>query len=205
MKIKLYIASAILIGFHAIGFILFQHDSKNAELTWLNIMLTTFLLLLFEQLDTKSVLVLFAIVCGGYTIEAIGVNTGILFGDYAYGQALGPKILNTPPVIGLNWLCVLIASSSLSSYLIQKNFVLQVITSALLAVGLDFIIEPVAIEFKMWTWVGDTIPLSNYLTWFIFALLFALIYLNVQKKRNPLGINLYLLWLFFFIALNYQS
>ena len=204
MKIILYIAACILIGFHAIGFILFQHDVQHAELSWLNIIITASLLIAFEQRKTSVIFALIAIVFGGYIIEAIGINSGLLFGDYVYGEALGPKILNTPPIIGLNWLCIVIASSSLASYLIHKNFVLQAFLAAALAVSMDFIIEPIAIQYKMWAWAGNQIPLSNYITWFIFALFFALIYLNAQKKRNPLGIVVYLLWIFFFIALTFQ-
>ena len=33
----------------------------------------------------------------GYFSEVLGVNTGLLFGDYAYGQALGPKLAVSKP------------------------------------------------------------------------------------------------------------
>lgn len=204
MRIKLYIAASILIAFHAIGFILFQHDAENAELTWLNILLTSFLLLLFENNLLNHVLTMIFIVIGGFVIELIGINSALLFGEYSYGEALGVKFANTPPVIGLNWLCIIIASVNLSKALATNNVYIRALVSGAFAVGLDFVIEPVAIAYDMWTWEDNSIPISNYITWFFFAVLFAFLYLRSHKERNPLGVILYLLWFFFFIALNFQ-
>lgn len=204
MRIKLYIAASILIAFHAIGFILFQHDAENAELTWLNILLTSFLLLLFENHQLNHVLTMIFIVIGGFVIELIGINSSLLFGEYSYGEALGVKFANTPPVIGLNWLCIIIAAVNLSNILPINNLYLKALISGAFAVGLDYVIEPVAIKYNMWTWEDNSIPISNYITWFFFAVLFAFLYLRSHKERNPLGVILYLLWFFFFIALNFQ-
>lgn len=204
MSIKLYIASSILIAFHAIGLVLFQHDASNAELSWLNILLTALLLLLFENRQLNSILVMFCITLGGFAIELIGINSGLLFGEYTYGEALGPKVLNTPPIIGLNWLCIIIAAANFSHLLPVHNASIKALISGVLAVGLDLVIEPVAVNYHMWIWAENTIPLSNYITWFVFSVFFAFIYLKTQKESNPLGVVLYLLWIFFFIALNFQ-
>jgi uncharacterized membrane protein len=40
---------------------------------------------------------------GGLLVEALGVRTGLPFGRYAYGDALGPKLLGVPLVIPLAW------------------------------------------------------------------------------------------------------
>ncbi len=40
---------------------------------------------------------------GGLAVEAIGVATGVPFGEYRYGDALGPKLLGVPLVIPLAW------------------------------------------------------------------------------------------------------
>ena len=40
---------------------------------------------------------------GGMLAEWLGVNFGLLFGDYAYGQNLGPKLDGVPFLIGVNW------------------------------------------------------------------------------------------------------
>ena len=40
--------------------------------------------------------------------EAIGVNTGLLFGTYEYGANLGFKIFGVPLIIGVNWTVLII-------------------------------------------------------------------------------------------------
>ena len=40
----------------------------------------------------------------GILVEVLGVNLNIIFGDYYYGNSLGPKIYGTPLIIGVNWL-----------------------------------------------------------------------------------------------------
>lgn len=49
-----------------------------------------------------------------FLVEAIGVNTGRIFGEYSYGYALGPKLLNTPVIIGLNWFVLIYCTNIIS-------------------------------------------------------------------------------------------
>jgi putative membrane protein len=42
------------------------------------------------------------IAVAGFFIEAIGVNTGLIFGNYVYKTTLGWKFLETPLIIGVN-------------------------------------------------------------------------------------------------------
>ena len=49
----------------------------------------------------------------GLLAEIIGVQTGILFGSYAYGETLGLKIFGAPLVIGLNWVTTVIICASI--------------------------------------------------------------------------------------------
>ena len=57
--------------------------------------------------------------------ETIGVNFGILFGDYEYGENLGFKIFGVPFLIGINWIVLTFITGSLSS-LIFKKFSLSI-------------------------------------------------------------------------------
>jgi putative membrane protein len=43
----------------------------------------------------------------GILVEIMGVNTGLLFGDYQYGAVLSPRIKQVPWVIGINWFLVI--------------------------------------------------------------------------------------------------
>jgi putative membrane protein len=46
----------------------------------------------------------------------------------------------------------------------------RVVAASLLMVALDLCIEPVAIALDFWTWQSDSVPIQNYLAWFITAL-----------------------------------
>jgi putative membrane protein len=53
-----------------------------------------------------------------FSLEVIGVKTGYVFGNYHYGYVLGPKIFETPIIIGLNWILVI-----LGALIIAKKFI----------------------------------------------------------------------------------
>ena len=40
---------------------------------------------------------------GGLAAEAVGVRTGLPFGDYTYADTLGPEVLDVPLVVPLAW------------------------------------------------------------------------------------------------------
>ena len=71
-------------------------------------------------------------------------------------------------------------------------------------VGLDFFIEPIAISLDFWSWKYDTIPLQNYLGWFLIAFLLQLIFLSVFNKaeKNIVAIVLFGWQIIFFGVLN---
>ena len=41
-------------------------------------------------------------------LEIIGVKTGLIFGEYIYGNTLGFKVAEVPLIIGFNWLFVIL-------------------------------------------------------------------------------------------------
>lgn len=55
----------------------------------------------------KSLVIWTSIYLIGIGAEIIGVNTGLLFGNYSYGNNLGPKIVGVPPIIGINWIVLI--------------------------------------------------------------------------------------------------
>ncbi|MFN2335752.1 MAG: carotenoid biosynthesis protein, partial [Bacteroidales bacterium] len=55
-----------------------------------------------------------AIAVTSFLIEAVGVNTGRIFGTYTYGKALGPALWNTPVIIGLNWFLLIYCTNVIS-------------------------------------------------------------------------------------------
>jgi putative membrane protein len=104
----------------------------------------------------------------GFSLEAIGVATGAVFGSYSYGTALGPKLFAVPLVIGLNWAIVILGSVTLSRSVLSHP--LAAATAAgILTAGFDWVMEPVAMRLGYWQWAQGTIPIRNYVAWFLIA------------------------------------
>jgi putative membrane protein len=157
-----------------------------------------------------------------FAIEAIGVATGALFGDYAYGATMWWQWLDVPFVIALNWCALTLACNDVASYIIGRGAPLRAtpqraplratpqrapLQAALLASILialyDVAIEPVAIKLDYWQWAGGTIPLQNYLMWALVAFLISLpLQLLNIRFRSPLLWVYLLAQLFFFLVLN---
>ena len=137
----------------------------------------------------------------GYLIEVIGVKTSLIFGDYQYGATLGFKLWEVPPVIGINWFIMAYVSGMVASQLpLKRSF--KIIMAALLMVGSDFLIEPVAIRHDFWHWSTATVPVQNYLGWLVAALLLqSLFFLFPFRKENALAQYVLVIQLAFFVAL----
>lgn len=138
----------------------------------------------------------------GYVVEFIGVKTGVIFGHYQYGATLGPKLFNVPVIIGLNWLLVMYCVASLTDTL-KISVVNKVILASLLAVAIDWLIEPVAMHYDFWNWKNGVVPFQNYVGWFITSIVMQTAYhIFKVKAENRLALTYYFIQLFFFLVLN---
>ncbi len=167
-------------------------------------LLFSFLLLLFfhEPIQFKAGIVFFIIALTGYFVEVIGVNSGIIFGNYYYEYALGLKILNTPLIIGINWV-MLIYCVNIFTQNLAIHFTLKALIGAGMMLIYDIILEPVAIKLHMWQWENNTIPLQNYLAWFLISFVFLLlIEITNIKSQNPIAKRMLIVQLGFFLFLN---
>ena len=63
---------------------------------------------------------------------------------------------------------------------------------------LDYLIEPVAMQYDFWMWENGIIPIYNYGCWFIFSSIFAAVYLPRQEGVNKTAQVLFVIWLIFF-------
>jgi len=147
---------------------------------------------------------LFAFGAGLFT-EMVGVNTGILFGSYHYGEVFGEKLFGVPFLIGLNWFCIVYACYQV--VLTLKQFwelhgVGVSIFTASLATLFDWIMEPVAVELGFWQWHTSEIPFLNYACWFGISFFIALFFnWTGVKKSNSFAVYLFFTQLLFFVFL----
>jgi putative membrane protein len=135
-------------------------------------------------------------------VEVLGVHTGLVFGEYSYGQTLGWKWLEVPVIIGCNWLFLLIGTAGFVHRL-RIAPALRVAIGAALMTAMDVLIEPVAIYLGYWDWAGGTPPLQNYLAWFVVSLLMhSLFQVANFPKRNFVAEAVIVLQFLFFTGLN---
>lgn len=119
----------------------------------------------------------------GYGVEVLGVHTGVIFGEYAYGPVLGWKVADVPLLIGLNWMVLVYAAGSILSTL-KMNDVVRAMSMATLMTLLDILIEPVAIYWDFWTWATEHVPLQNYIAWWIIAFLLSYAWVRLFKLES---------------------
>jgi uncharacterized membrane protein len=203
---KLLFSAAVLVIFYAVGLwgLLFSGDPEYYQnLTPMNLLLTAFLLFLNHKNFNPSFW-LFGLLTftAGFLAEVLGVHTGLLFGNYAYGKALGFKLWNVPLLIGLNWVILVYCIGSFTHRKFQNKLVAALAATALM-VALDYLIEPVAMQYDFWSWQNNTVPLKNYLGWFGLAFLLQLFFqLSGTNKNNPLAGWVFAVMATFFLVLN---
>ena len=170
------IGLAALVLVNLIGVIGFRTDSLLPlfkTLTPYNLLFTLVICFLYLPRKTfiSNFILLFTI---GFGVEFLGVKTGLLFGNYEYGSTLGIKLLDVPLIIGVNWFVLAIGARGCANG-ITKNSFYQVFCAALFMVGLDFLIEPVAMKYDFWDWHQNKVPIQNYFMWFLISLLMQVI------------------------------
>jgi len=68
-------------------------------------------------------------------------------------------------------------------------------------VAFDWIIEPVAIATGMWSWTGGSVPLKNYIDWFLIStfFLFLIRILKIEMNNRVASVILCMLFIFFVV------
>lgn len=176
-----------------------------AGYTSINLFLMSIILFANIKLNNKnqifSLLLIFLI---GMFSEFIGVNYGLIFGEYIYGNNLGFKLFGVPFLIGLNWVILTVICANIASTLIKNNSIIQIIIlGTLLMLFMDFVMEPIAPKLDLWKFKNLVVPTSNYIGWLIISILTQTIY-NIQfkEKEVKLSFNLYTAIFIFFVSLN---
>lgn len=217
---KYQIATVVAVLFHTIGLIGIVFFKNNFILlaTPANLLLMFGLLIWTQETKNYPFWLFIAItIVLGIAIEIIGVNTKLLFGDYAYGNMLGGKIKNVPLIIGVNWFIIIYCCGiSINTLLVKAinkiaaetataptalKALSVIIDGATLAVFFDWLMEPVAVQLGYWKWAGQ-IPFYNYLCWFIFSMILLAVFHTLQfNKQNKFAIHLLMIQVMFFLLL----
>ncbi len=213
-------AKYLIISMHFFGLVFMLWQSTKdffVNLTPINLLVSGILLAYHHDKKTSYFYVFFACVAIiGFTVEVWGVKTGAIFGEYWYGKTLGIKLLEVPLLIGLNWAVLVIATANLAEQFIDRQFtntqlhttdiyikIIKSIIGAAFMTGLDYLIEPIAMYLDFWQWHNNSIPLQNYIAWFIIAFCLHFIYQQTTiNKQNHVAITLLIAQILFFGVYN---
>lgn len=158
------------------------------ELDWfmrktpLNLLMILVLLIwAFPLQQTKPVLLFIFIALSSIFAEWLGVNYGLIFGEYEYGNNFGPKIGRVPYMIGVNWAFLSFVTGAIAQNLISGLWQKALIGAGLMLI-LDFFLEFSAPIFDFWYWDAGDPPLQNFIGWYSLSLIYQLLYhkLNIQ-------------------------
>jgi bisanhydrobacterioruberin hydratase len=127
-----------------------------------------------------------------FLAEVVGVATGTIFGEYAYGTTLGWAWHGVPLIIAFNWVMVVNGMVCIAGRVVPpwSEFWRPpaiVLLSGMLAVAFDYVMEPVAIRLDYWSWTGGEVPVQNYVAWFVIAVLLTAFHPRHRRAARNMG------------------
>jgi uncharacterized membrane protein len=134
-----------------------------------------------------------------FFVEAMGVATGAVFGEYTYGSGLKWQWLGVPFVIALNWTLLILAVNDFAQRWLRSPVAVALAVGVIIAVY-DWFIEPVAIALNYWTWAsGAEVPFQNYVAWAVVAVIatIPLLAFKIRYRHPLLPLYLWVQWAYF--------
>ena len=125
----------------------------------------------------RTAIVTAVILLLSFFIEYIGVNTSYPFGSYTYQAILSPSYAGVPAAIAFAWYSVVVSSYFAVSSLFPGTGALAAgFIASVLILAVDIMLEPFASFINgFWVWDSGSIPLINFISWWILGLLFCLV------------------------------
>ncbi|HSK95648.1 MAG TPA: carotenoid biosynthesis protein, partial [Euzebyales bacterium] len=93
---------------------------------------------------------------GGLLIEAVGVSTGVPFGQYRYGDSLGVAVLGVPVVVALAWMMMAYPAYTVSEVL-DGGRMRRALAGGWALAAWDLFLDPQMVREGHWQW-RDTGP-----------------------------------------------
>jgi len=148
------------------------------------------ILALFRYLGgRRAFLSLLAVSIFAFAIEAVGVVTGFPYGDFHYGNALGPLAFGLVPyLLPVSYAPLVIGAVAAASRKGTSRFITWILRSAILLVLMDGVLDPGAAALGFWAWPDDGayygVPASNYLGWLLSGALASALLLAAGRWRG---------------------
>jgi putative membrane protein len=131
---------------------------------------------------------------GGLAVEAVGLRTGVPFGDYVYAGTLTRTVFGVPWVIPLAWAMVAYPSLVLARRVTRSPLLVPVVGGFALA-GWDLFLDPMMTADGYWRFTNVAYPLPhvpavpgvNYLGWLVTAVLMMALLDRLPDRLVPDG------------------
>ncbi len=150
----------------------------------------------------KKTLIFFIITAGvSWGYEQMGVETGMIYGNYHYTDFLGEKIGHVPIIIPLAWFMMIYPSYIIANIIFSKNpiihqskilkIILLSLLSAWVMTAWDFVVDPYLSGPTVNAWVWEDggayfgIPIHNFFGWMLTTFSIYLIYRIIEGKSKP--------------------
>jgi uncharacterized membrane protein len=138
---------------------------------------------------------------GGLGTEALGVATGLPFGPYDYGDALGPKVAGVPWVIPLAWTWMAWPAWLAAGVPARARPVRALVAGVGLAAW-DLFLDPQMVAERYWVWSGSftglpgvpDVPVRNYLGWLLVAVVMMALLSTVDGAGDDRPMHALYLW-----------
>ncbi len=130
---------------------------------------------------------LIALAAFAYAIETTGLVTGLPYGEFIYGEALGPKAFGLVPyLLPVSYLPLVLGAVGAGW---GSGTASRVIKTALILAAIDLVLDPGAVRLGFWEYASGGIyygvPISNYLGWMISGALAAVVFLLAARPTTP--------------------
>ncbi len=121
-------------------------------------------------------------------VEAVGITTGLPYGEFYYSDWMGFKILGLVPwSVAFAFAPLIFGSLTVASKLVE-DWKMQVVFSAFILVLVDMVLDPAAVVLSIWVWLSPGpyygIPITNYTGWFLTAFIASTILLQITMRVN---------------------
>ncbi|WP_378185877.1 carotenoid biosynthesis protein [Aquimarina sp. W85] len=199
-KLRISIFLLWLFNISGIIGIAMGYETWFLPLTPLNLIISFVFILIHHEMRGGLFLALLIPFILGMVSELAGVNFGLIFGNYSYGENLGAKLYGVPWIIGVNWATLTYCTAAIARQITQR-LPLAALIGSLLMVLLDLVIEQVAPRFDFWEFNQGIVPLQNYVGWLVVAFLAHILFQKTIKSFSlTLSLHIYLTMLVFFLT-----
>lgn len=135
----------------------------------------------------RGLAVLAAVSLFAYGIEGLGVATGLPYGTFYYGDALGPRLLGLVPyLLPITYVPLVLGAVAAAP---GTSLPRRVLSATLLLLLVDAVLDPGAASLGFWVWPDGGayygVPLSNYLGWTLSGAIATALVLYAGVRHDP--------------------